>query len=106
LRNLFQTNTIDTSNSNDLNIFRIFLLTCRSAHDWLPRDQRVQKEWLNGIIKVYYPSMAGADKAERRQHVDEKPTKLHPVLQEFQALIEGNTRIFMLFSSMFEEIPK
>ena len=53
-----------------------------------------------------YLSSADTNKSDLEQHVVEKPTELHPVLQEFKALIEGNTRIFMLFSSMFEEIPK
>ncbi|EKG11070.1 Phosphatidylserine decarboxylase-related protein [Macrophomina phaseolina MS6] len=57
--------------------------------DWLPADHRVHREWLDGII----------------DHVDKTPTDLHPVLQEFKELIEANTRIRMLVSSMFEQVP-
>ncbi|KAK5290588.1 hypothetical protein LTR99_011043 [Exophiala xenobiotica] len=56
---------------------------------WLPQDHGIHKEWLQGVI----------------DHIDENPTDLHPVLREFQDLIEGDTRIYMLFSSMFEEVP-
>ncbi|MCJ1396329.1 hypothetical protein MMC18_009218 [Xylographa bjoerkii] len=57
---------------------------------WLPQDHRVHREWLGGIIN----------------HVDQNPKELHPVLKEFQNMIEGDTRIYLLFSSMFEQIPK
>lgn len=58
--------------------------------DWLPHDQRSHREWLGGVIA----------------QVDRDPDEqLHPVLQEFQELIENNTRVWMLFSSMFEQIP-
>ncbi|KAI4134702.1 MAG: hypothetical protein LQ347_001306 [Umbilicaria vellea] len=57
---------------------------------WLPQDHRVHKEWLGGII----------------DHVDKNPKKLHPVLKEFKELIEGNTRIYLLFSCMFDQVPK
>lgn len=57
--------------------------------DWLPQDHRAHQSWLNGVV----------------DHVDKNPTNLHPVLQEFKDLIEGNTRIHMLMSSMFDEIP-
>src|SRR4051794_20393200 len=58
--------------------------------DWLPRDHRVHKDWLDGVIK----------------HVDENPKDLHPVLKEFENLINTNARIYMLINQMFEEIPK
>ncbi|KIW38223.1 uncharacterized protein PV06_09207 [Exophiala oligosperma] len=57
--------------------------------EWLPHDHRAHKEWLAGVI----------------DHVDRNPTDLHPVVQEFQDLIENNTRVWLLFSSMFEQIP-
>ena len=56
---------------------------------WLPSDHRIHKEWLGGVI----------------DHVEKNPKNLHPVLKEFKELIEGDTRIYMLFSSMFEQIP-
>ncbi|KAJ3160686.1 hypothetical protein HDU86_000445 [Geranomyces michiganensis] len=61
-------------------------------HDWLPEDHRVHRDWLAGVVK----------------HVDGKKdaTKdLHPVLQEFRETVEGDTRLYMLFTAMFEEIP-
>ncbi|KAF2436938.1 hypothetical protein EJ08DRAFT_7461 [Tothia fuscella] len=57
--------------------------------DWLPGDHRVHKEWLNGVI----------------QKADEKSKGLHPVLKEFKNAIEGDTRLFLLVNSMFEQIP-
>ena len=56
---------------------------------WLPQDHRVHKEWLDGVI----------------DHVDGNPKDLHPVLREFKNLIERDTRIYLLFSSMFEQVP-
>ncbi|KAK4936668.1 hypothetical protein LTR10_022520 [Elasticomyces elasticus] len=57
--------------------------------EWLPHDHRAHQEWLGGVI----------------DHVDKNPKKLHPVVEEFKDLIENNTRIWLLFSSMFEQIP-
>jgi len=37
--------------------------------------------------------------------VENEPKPLHPVIQEFKDMIEGNTRVYLLFSSMFQEIP-
>lgn len=31
---------------------------------------------------------------------------LHPVLEEFKQLVETNTRVYMLITSMFQEVPK
>jgi phosphatidylserine decarboxylase len=56
----------------------------------LPSDHRVHKDWLENIIE--------------QAKVD--PKDFHPVLKEFRELIEGNTRIYLLVNSMFEEIPK
>jgi len=40
------------------------------------------------------------------EHVDKNPGKpLIPVLQEFKDFIEGNSRIYMYFTQMWEEIP-
>ncbi|KAJ6185164.1 hypothetical protein N7519_006465 [Penicillium mononematosum] len=59
--------------------------------NWMPADHAAHKEWLGGIIKK-------VDDGE------EQP--LHPVLKEFKELIESNTRIYMLLSSMFNEVPR
>jgi phosphatidylserine decarboxylase len=64
-------------------------LTLERLGNWLPQDHGVHREWLQTIIN----------------HIDNKPKELHPVLREFKHLIEGDTRIYMLFSSMFEEVP-
>ncbi|KAI1474381.1 Phophatidylserine decarboxylase-domain-containing protein [Daldinia eschscholtzii] len=57
---------------------------------WLPTDHRVQHEWLKTQI----------------EHVDKAPQKeLIPILQDFKKLIEGNSRIYMYFNQMWEEIP-
>lgn len=57
---------------------------------WLPADHRVHREYLRRVT----------------HHVDKHPDeKLTPALQEFKELIEGNSRIYMYFIQMFEEIP-
>ncbi|KAK1244280.1 hypothetical protein MKX08_002418 [Trichoderma sp. CBMAI-0020] len=60
------------------------------AGAWLPADHRVHREFLRRVT----------------HHVDKHPDeKLTPALQEFKELIEGNSRIYMYFIQMFEEIP-
>ncbi|KAK8116999.1 uncharacterized protein PG998_005280 [Apiospora kogelbergensis] len=59
---------------------------------WLPADHRLHRDWLSKQIK----HVDG--------HGDQKP-KLIPVLQEFKDFIEGNPRIYMYFSQMWEEVP-
>ncbi|KAI0439920.1 Phophatidylserine decarboxylase-domain-containing protein [Xylaria telfairii] len=57
---------------------------------WLPSDHRVQHDWM----------------AKKVAHVDSQPEQpLIPVLQEFKALIEGNSRIYMYFDQMWDEVP-
>ncbi|KAJ3188948.1 hypothetical protein HDU85_004664 [Gaertneriomyces sp. JEL0708] len=58
--------------------------------DWLPTDHRIHREWLSGVI----------------DRVDKNPRAFHPVIQEFKDLIENNTRLYLLFNGMFEEIPR
>lgn len=38
-------------------------------------------------------------------HVDENPQELIPILKEFKDLIEEDTRMYLLFSTMFEQVP-
>ncbi|KAJ5810634.1 uncharacterized protein N7503_002852 [Penicillium pulvis] len=57
---------------------------------WMPSDHDAHREWLGGVIK----------------HVDNNEKELHPVLKEFQDLIETNTRVYMLLEGMFKEVPK
>lgn len=57
---------------------------------WLPEDHRIHEDWLAGIVK----------------EVDDNPKReLHPTLQEFKELIERNSRVYMLFQSMLQEVP-
>ncbi|KAK4981026.1 hypothetical protein LTR66_010235 [Elasticomyces elasticus] len=57
---------------------------------WLPQDHRVHKDWLSGVIDC----------------VDNNTQSLHPVIREFMDLIEGDTRMYLLACSMFEQIPR
>ncbi len=44
-----------------------------------------------------------------REHIKDvgaHPSRLHPVIEEFKNLIENDPVVFMLFTRMFEEIPK
>ncbi|KAK8079287.1 L-tryptophan decarboxylase [Apiospora phragmitis] len=59
---------------------------------WMPADHRLHHDWLDKQIKHV------------EGHGDKKP-KLIPVLQEFKDLIEGDPRIYMYFSQMWEEVP-
>ncbi|OJJ48150.1 hypothetical protein ASPZODRAFT_150443 [Penicilliopsis zonata CBS 506.65] len=56
----------------------------------MPEDHQTHKDWVGGVIK----------------QVDHNPKDLHPVLREFEQLIESNTRVYMLLESMFQEVPK
>jgi phosphatidylserine decarboxylase len=56
----------------------------------MPTDHRVHEKWLSGVI----------------DHVHQNPTDLPPVLQEFQKLIETNTRVYLLVQSMFQQVPR
>jgi phosphatidylserine decarboxylase len=58
--------------------------------EWLSSDQAFLDQWLDGMIQ--------------RTHAEEKA--LHPVIADFQALIENDPEIFMLFNQMFEQVPK
>ena len=58
--------------------------------DWLPSDQAFLMRWLEAMIQ----------KAQAQQ----KP--LHPVIADFRDLIESDAELFMLFSQMFEQVPR
>ncbi|QDS77377.1 hypothetical protein FKW77_005756 [Venturia effusa] len=62
---------------------------CR-AGQWLSPDHRIHHAWL----------------AKQIQHVAQHPQPLHPVLVEFKELIESSTRLSMLFTQMFQEMPR
>jgi len=58
--------------------------------EWLPSDHAHLAGWLEAMI--------------RKTHAD--PRALHPVIADFQDLIESDPGIFMLFSQMFEQVPR
>lgn len=60
--------------------------------EWLPSDQQVLNEWCGNLI--------------RETDAKGGKTPLLPVIQEFQGLIEDDPELFMLFTEMFEQIPK
>ncbi len=56
---------------------------------WLPADYGARGQWLQRLV----------------DYVDNNPQPLTPVLREFKGLIEGDSRIFMLFTKMWHEMP-
>ncbi|KAL2211850.1 hypothetical protein CC79DRAFT_1267631 [Sarocladium strictum] len=73
-------------------------------HHEIPKDLRVHKPgaWLPTDHRVHHKFLQRA-----ASHADaHPPSKLTPALQEFQQLIENNTRVYMYFNQMFEEIPR
>ncbi|KAK3313266.1 Phophatidylserine decarboxylase-domain-containing protein [Apodospora peruviana] len=68
------------------------------AGAWLPTDYRIQQHWLNHTIEQLDKKI--------HEHPQKRPPKLTPVLQEFKELIEGNSRIYMYFSAMWDEVPR
>jgi len=56
--------------------------------DWLPKSSAHTGHWLRHLVR----------------YTDEsKP--LHPVLSEFQDLVEDDSKLYMLATAMFDEIP-
>ncbi|KIJ54260.1 hypothetical protein M422DRAFT_775418 [Sphaerobolus stellatus SS14] len=64
-----------------------------SHRTWLPKNQKVLEDWINERLK-------------RIEHPDIKNRPLHPVIQEFQTVIEDDPEIYMAFHMMFEQVPK
>lgn len=58
--------------------------------EWLPSDQAFLDRWLEAMI--------------RKTHAEVKA--LHPVIADFQNLIESDAELFMLFNQMFEQVPR
>ena len=56
----------------------------------MPADHKLHKEWLGQQV----------------EHAKKNSKPLAPVLQEFKELIESNPRIYMYFTSMFDEVPQ
>lgn len=57
---------------------------------WLPSDQAFLDKWLQAVIQ--------------KTHAEDKA--LHPLIADFQDLIESDPEIFMLFNQMFEQVPR
>lgn len=57
---------------------------------WLPEDHRILKDWLQDTIQA-------SDSKDRE--------KLHPSVQAFWETINTDARLYMLFNSMFAELP-
>ena len=58
--------------------------------EWLPSDHAFLNRWLEAMVEK-----TGAE-----------PRPLHPVIADFQKLIESDAEIFMLFNQMFEQVPR
>ena len=56
---------------------------------WLPEDHRVHQTWLQNTV----------------EHVDANPKDLHPAVAELKDFIETDTRVYLLVSSMYDQIP-
>ena len=56
---------------------------------WMPPNMDPSINWLHKVVK----------------HATKSSKNLHPVLQEFKQLIDTNARVYMLMTSMFQQIP-
>jgi len=56
---------------------------------WLPSDQAALDNWLEALVC----------------EVGETERPLLPVVADFKSLIEGDAKLFMLFTEMFKEVP-
>ena len=56
---------------------------------WLPGDVGMIQRWVHEMI----------------EHVAAHPQPFLPIIEEFQSLIESDPAIYMLFHSMFDEVP-
>ncbi|KAI9767977.1 MAG: hypothetical protein M1840_005289 [Geoglossum simile] len=66
-----------------------FLQRAQRPGLWLPGDYRIQQAWLR----------------KTAQYVDANPKELHPTVAELKDLIENESRIYLLASSMYQDIP-
>lgn len=55
---------------------------------WMSQDKRHHHKFLNDTV----------------EHVDKNPKPLQPVLEEFGEVIKRDTRLWMLFNTMFEQV--
>jgi phosphatidylserine decarboxylase len=66
------------------------LLIHHRVGGWLPKDHKVLEKWLSRNIA----------------EVESKGSRaLHPVIQDFQRLIDEDAIIYMGFHQMFEQVP-
>jgi len=56
--------------------------------DWLSQDKRHHHKFLNDTI----------------EHVDKNPKSIHPAIKKFEEEVKNDTRLSMLFGSMFAEV--
>lgn len=77
---------VDLLNSSD----RVLLIVVFRVGDWLPQDQHILREWLQDTIQ--------ASDSKRDQ-------ELHPSVYALWQAIESDARLYMLFNSMFDELP-
>ena len=66
-------------------------VTTGAIVDQRPQEPRQVRAWLRSLID-------GVNSTP--------PQPLHPVIEEFRQVIEGDATLFMLFHQMFEEIPR
>jgi len=78
------------ASSGPIDVFKVGRALPYRVGKWLPADQAVLDRWLNNLIKA----------------VDANPQPLHPVIQEFKDLIEGDAELYMVFHQMFDELPQ
>ncbi len=57
---------------------------------WLPSDHAFLVRWLESMI----------------EKTQAQPKALHPVIADFRDLIEADAELFILFSQMFEQVPR
>lgn len=55
---------------------------------WMSQDKRHHHDFVNKTV----------------DHVDKHPKELLPVLKEFKEMVENDSRLFMLFESMFDQV--
>ncbi|WVQ63091.1 phosphatidylserine decarboxylase [Kwoniella botswanensis] len=60
-----------------------------SVGAWKSQDKRHHHKFLNDTV----------------EYVEQNPKPLHPSLKEFKEIVEGSTRLSMLFQLMFEQVP-
>ena len=40
------------------------------------------------------------------EHVDNNPSELQPVLKEFREMVNNDSRLYMLFDEMFDQVSR